>query len=209
MSEKIVAPDVRWPYDGGGMARAENHAGRGSPFRRGRAARGPEAMRWGLGPVFFYECLANSRRWQTYAIRSAGVALLLAAIATIAMPNTTIDPRYALQKYAALGESYFYGLIGVELTLVMFAAPAATAGAICVDRARGNLAHMLATDLSDPEIVLGKLAARLLPVLGLVACSWPVLALSSLPRGGDDRPTHSTALRAPVRRHRRAFGVRA
>jgi ABC-type transport system involved in multi-copper enzyme maturation permease subunit len=185
MSEKIIAPDVRWPYDGGGMAWAENLAGRGSPFRRGRAARGPEAMRWGLGPVFFYECLANSRRWQTYAIRSAGVALLLAAIATIAMPNTTIAPRYALQEFAALGESFFYCLIGVELTLVMLAAPAATAGAICVDRARGMLAHMLATDLSDPEIVLGKLAARLLPVLGLVACSWPVLALSSLLGGID------------------------
>ena len=42
-------------------------------------------MRWGLGPVFLYECLANSRRWQTYAIRSVGVAVLLAAIATIAM----------------------------------------------------------------------------------------------------------------------------
>src|SRR5262249_26970415 len=65
------------------------------------------------------------------------------------------------------------------------AAPAATAGAICVDRARGTLAHMLATDLSDPEIVLGKLAARLLPVLGLVACSWPVLAVSSLLGGID------------------------
>ena len=44
---------------------------------------------------------------------------------------------------------------------------------------------MLVTDLSDPEIVLGKLAARLLPVLGLVACSWPVLALSSLLGGID------------------------
>jgi ABC-type transport system involved in multi-copper enzyme maturation permease subunit len=142
-------------------------------------------MRWGLGPVFFYECLANSRRWQTYAIRSAGVALLLAAIATIAMQSPTIDPRYAWREYAALGVSYFYGVIGVELALVMLAAPAATAGAICVDRARGTLAHMLATDLSDPEIVLGKLAARLLPVLGLVACSWPVMALSSLLGGID------------------------
>src|SRR5262245_59187474 len=71
---------LRWARDG---------PGRGSPCRRGRAARGPEAMRWGLGPVFIYECLANSRRWQTYAIRSAGVALLLAAIATIAMPHMT------------------------------------------------------------------------------------------------------------------------
>jgi ABC-type transport system involved in multi-copper enzyme maturation permease subunit len=142
-------------------------------------------MRWGLGPVFFYECLANSRRWQTYAIRSVAVALLLAATVTIALRQTTIDPSYSWREYAALGVSYFYAVIGVELTLVMLAAPAATAGAICVDRARGTLAHMLATDLSDPEIVLGKLAARLLPVLGLVACSWPVLAVSSLLGGID------------------------
>ncbi len=142
-------------------------------------------MRWGLGPVFFYEFLANSRRWQTFAIRSVGVALLLAAIATIALRLTSIDPRYAWREYAALGVSYFYAVIGVELTLVMLVAPAATAGAICVDRGRGTLAHMLATDLSDPEIVLGKLAARLLPILGLVACSWPVLALSSLLGGID------------------------
>ena len=76
-------------------------------------------------------------------------------------------------------------MIGVELALVMLAAPAATAGAICLDRARGTLAHMLMTDLSDSEIVLGKLAARLLPVLGLVACTWPVMAISSLLGGID------------------------
>ena len=34
-------------------------------------------MRWGLGPVFIYECLTNSRRWQTYALRSLGAAALL------------------------------------------------------------------------------------------------------------------------------------
>jgi ABC-type transport system involved in multi-copper enzyme maturation permease subunit len=142
-------------------------------------------MRWGLGPVFIYECLANSRRWQNYAIRSIGAALLLSAMATIAVSHPTIDPTRAWREYAALGQSYFYAIIGVELTLVMLAAPAATAGAICVDRARGTLTHVLATDLSDPEIVLGKLAARLLPVLGLVACSWPVLALASLLGGID------------------------
>jgi ABC-type transport system involved in multi-copper enzyme maturation permease subunit len=142
-------------------------------------------MRWGLGPVFYYECVTNSRRWQTFAMRSAGVALLLAAIATIAISSTTIDRKQSWREYAALGVWYFYDLIGVELSLVMLVAPAATAGAICVDRGRGTLAHMLATDLSDPEIVLGKLAARLLPVFGLVACSWPVLALSSLLGGID------------------------
>src|SRR6185437_10679016 len=96
-----------------------------------------------------------------------------------------MNPALSWRDYAALGESYFYAIIGVELTLVLLAAPAATAGALCVDRARGTLDHMLATELSDTEIVLGKLAARLLPVLGLVACSWPVLALASLLGGID------------------------
>ena len=89
------------------------------------------------------------------------------------------------RDYANLGIAYFIAMIGVELALVILAAPAATAGAICIDRARGTLAHMLMTDLSDTEIVLGKLAARLLPVFGLVACTWPVMAISSLLGGID------------------------
>jgi len=142
-------------------------------------------MRWGLGPVFIYECLTSSRRWQTYAARSFGVSVLLVAMATIAWSNDAMRADRSMREYAGLGEAYFSALIGVELALVMLAAPAATAGAICLDRSRGTLAHMLATDLSDPEIVLGKLAARLLPVLGLVACTWPVLAITSLLGGID------------------------
>jgi ABC-type transport system involved in multi-copper enzyme maturation permease subunit len=143
------------------------------------------AMRWGLGPVFIYECVTSSRRWQTYLARSLGVSVLLVTMTTIAWANNAILAGNSAQEYARLGEAYFYGLIGVELALVMLVAPAAAAGAICLDRSTGTLAHMLATDLSDAEIVLGKLAARLLPVMGLVACTWPVLAISSLLGGID------------------------
>ena len=44
---------------------------------------------------------------------------------------------------------------------------------------------MLLTDLSDAEIVLGKLAGRLLPVLGLLACTLPMLELLTLLGGVD------------------------
>src|SRR4051812_17280420 len=71
-------------------------------------------------------------------------------------------------------------MIGVQLALTMIVAPAATAGAVCVERARGSLAHMLVTDLTRREIVLGKLWARLLPTVSLIACAWPVAALGSL-----------------------------
>ena len=86
---------------------------------------------------------------------------------------------------AMLGEGFYLGFVGMQLTLVLLAAPAATAGSICLDRARGTLTHMLVTDLSSAEIVLGKLAARLVPVLGLLACTLPLMEILALVGGLD------------------------
>ena len=36
------------------------------------------------------------------------------------------------------------------------------------------------TSLSDAEIVLGKLGARLIPVVGLLACALPVMSLGGM-----------------------------
>ncbi len=44
---------------------------------------------------------------------------------------------------------------------------------------------MATTDLSDAEIVLGKLFSRLAPILGLLACALPVVALAALLGGID------------------------
>ena len=78
-------------------------------------------------------------------------------------------------------------MIGTQIVLLMLAAPAATAGAICLDKQRGALTHLLVTDLSDAEIILGKLAARLVPVFGLLLGSLPIVALSMLLGGVDPR----------------------
>ena len=84
-----------------------------------------------------------------------------------------------------MGKVFYAVTAMILLGLVGLAAPAATAGAICLDKARGNLTLLFATDLSDAEIVLGKLAARLVPVLGLILCAAPVLALATLFGGVD------------------------
>ena len=52
-------------------------------------------MRRGLGPVFLYECIANARRRQTYLMRSAGVAVLLVAIAMIATSHQAMRPGFS------------------------------------------------------------------------------------------------------------------
>src|SRR5262245_46795997 len=143
-------------------------------------------MRWGLGPVFYCEWLITARRWQMYALRSGFVALLLVVLlvtwnAVVSRWGNDPGPQVAAQ----VGSYFFHAIVGTQLAAVLLAAPAATAGAVCLDRARGTLTHLLVTDLSSAEVVLGKLAARLVPVLGLVGCSLPVLALTSLLGGVD------------------------
>jgi ABC-type transport system involved in multi-copper enzyme maturation permease subunit len=143
------------------------------------------ALRLGLGPVFAYEWLVASRRWQFYAWRALFIAILLVALAVVYASGSTTRTIPVIRAQALIGEKFFYAIVGTQLALVLLAAPAATAGAVCLDKARGALTHLLVTDLSNTEIVLGKLASRLLPVLGLVLSTLPILALSTLFGGID------------------------
>jgi ABC-type transport system involved in multi-copper enzyme maturation permease subunit len=137
------------------------------------------ARRVGLGPVFAFEWLMASRRWQAYALRSLTVLPLLVAMAPVwyAVPGAGMSP---FARQAQMAKVFYEWTAIILLGLVGLAAPAATAGAICQDKARGSLALLFTTDLSDAEIVLGKLAARLVPVLGMILCVAPVLAIATL-----------------------------
>ena len=143
-------------------------------------------MRLGPGPVFIYEWLTTTRRWQLYALRVGFVAIILVgmmlvwdSIVRYSGPGQVVS----IQALAGFGENFYVTVVSIELPLVLLAA--ATAGAVCLDKARGTLEHMLATNLSNAEIVLGKLGVRLIPVLGLIACVMPVAALGSLLGGID------------------------
>jgi ABC-type transport system involved in multi-copper enzyme maturation permease subunit len=145
-------------------------------------------VRLGPGPVFAYEWLTTTRRWQLYAMRVGFVGAILVGILLVWHNSNRFTPQgrtVSIQTLAAYGESLYETIVVIELTLVLLAAPAATAGAICLDKARGTLDHMLATDLSNAEIVLGKIGVRLIPVLGLIACVLPITALTSLLGGID------------------------
>jgi ABC-type transport system involved in multi-copper enzyme maturation permease subunit len=134
---------------------------------------------WSISPVLAYECTLIARRWQTYAARFIFLAALLASLViawVIRVPRLS-GGRNAL---AEVGEAFFIALTGTQIIVMLLAAPAYLAGSVCLDKARGTLTHMLVTDLSATEIVLGKLGARGLPVFGLLLAGVPVLALTSL-----------------------------
>ena len=142
-----------------------------------RLARGP-------GPVFVYEAITATRRIGPYLLRSAFVAALLIGLLAVwdghrrALPPA--NGWRSLGELAQLSRDFFSVLSGVQISLVLLAGPALTAGAVCLDRARGTLAHMLVTDLTDTEIVLGKLCPRLLSVFAVIACAIPVVAICAL-----------------------------
>ena len=129
----------------------------------------------GPGPVFVYEWLMATRRWQFYACglgswprsspgcRSPGCTCWkIIARARLFRPRRWRSSANALRHDRCDGTDA--GAAG---------GAAATAGAVCLDKARGTLDHVLATDLSDAEIVLGKLGVRLVPRSAWSPASFP------------------------------------
>ena len=139
----------------------------------------------GPGPVFASDLLTTSRHWQVYAARSVFVAGLLAGLAAVWWVDVAGRGLESIREQAEVGRRSYQALASMQLALALLAAPAATAGTICFDRARGTLAHVMVTDLSGTEIILGKLAARLVPVVGMVLCGVPFLSLGTLLGGID------------------------
>ena len=152
------------------------------------------ARRVGPGPVFVYESLIFARRRQGYVGRALFVLALLAGL-WISWWNNVESPggrgrwgpsRARCRRWRGPGPRSSSRLAGIQpRDGKLLVTPAATAGAICQDRARGILAQVATTDLSDAEIVLGKLFSRLVPILALLACALPVVSLAAMLGGID------------------------
>ena len=140
--------------------------------------------RW-WGPVFDAERITRARRWQGYAIRSVFVGVLLLGLILVWSRQARETGPVMVAQMAAVGTAAYTILTRLLMIAALAIAPATAAGAICLDRSRGMLAHVFVTDLTNREIILGKLAARLLPVWGLIACSLPVATLATLLGGID------------------------
>lgn len=76
-----------------------------------------------------------------------------------------------------VGQAVFTTLLFLQVLLVVFLAPAATTGAISLEREKQTLDLLTATPVSTLGIVLGKLAASLAFVIVLILASIPLTAV--------------------------------
>jgi ABC-type Na+ efflux pump permease subunit len=136
-----------------------------------------------LGPIFNREVLTVPRRSRHYTARA--LYLLILWVLTVTAWQATfgalgLGVGVSQGDLAYFGALIFQVLSFLELTLVMFFAALFAASAITLEKDRRTFILLLLTDLSNAEIVLGKLFGNLLHILTLVVCAIPVLALTIL-----------------------------
>ncbi|HUQ77346.1 MAG TPA: ABC transporter permease subunit [Patescibacteria group bacterium] len=91
--------------------------------------------------------------------------------------TSTLQGASAAFASSLVGQEVFGALVLVETLLVVFLAPAFTAGSISLEREKQTLDMLTATPISSLAIVIGKLLSALAYVFLLIAASIPLTAL--------------------------------
>ena len=127
------------------------------------------------GPIIAREVLTAPRPSRYYLVRAAYAGLFFILMWTLwqsLIGWKEVGDVGVLARFGAI----LFGLLSlVQMALLLFFAPLAAATAVAHEKDRRTFVLLLMTDLSDVEIVLGKLAASLLQVATLLAAGAPVL----------------------------------
>ena len=133
-----------------------------------------------IGPVFTRELVTAPRRMRFYAAPAVYVAGLLVLMCTAWLLLLGTQQVRNVGNMARFGVALFQFLTPLQLVLAIFFSAMATASAVAQEKDRRTLELLLLTNLSNAELVLGKLLASLLSVLLLLAASLPFFMLTVL-----------------------------
>ncbi len=133
-----------------------------------------------LGPVFDREVAIEPRRVRMYAARAAYVGVLLLLVCTAWLVLTGTQEVRALGDIARFASSAFQFLAPFQLALAVFFSAMFATSAVAQEKDKKTFVLLLLTNLSNVELVLGKLLASLLSVLVMFAAGLPVFMLLAL-----------------------------
>ena len=133
-----------------------------------------------FGPVLSREAITVARRPRHYLARAASAATLLVLICTawqVVTGTRVVRNTGDLARFHAL---VFQVLAPLELVVCMFLSAISAALAVTQEKDRRTLALLLLTRMSNAELVLGQLAAGLLPVASLAGAAGGVFLCTYL-----------------------------
>ncbi|MBN2583326.1 MAG: hypothetical protein JXL80_09665 [Planctomycetes bacterium] len=129
-----------------------------------------------VNPIFLRVLTTSGRRSRHVWVRAGYLVVMLATLITILLGELggSLGGTAAL---AELGEKLFHAVSYAQLVLILMLAPIYTVGAITQERDNETFSVLLATPLSNLQIVLGSLLSRLFFVLAILFSTLPLFAL--------------------------------
>lgn len=127
-----------------------------------------------MNPVLLKELKVRMRGWRAAAM-IALYLLVLASVAVFIMYTTYMNP-YSATVGPQVSTGAYSVLAIFQFILILFIAPALTAGAISGEREKQTLDLVLCTRLKPYSLIVGKLFASLSQIILLIAASLPVFS---------------------------------
>ncbi len=132
------------------------------------------------GPIIAREFLTSPRSPRFYIARAAFASVMFILMWTAWQSLIGWREVQDFGTFARFGSVLYMLFANLQLTLLLFFAPLSAATAVSHEKDRRTFLLLLMTDLSDLEIVLGKLTASFVQILAVLFAGLPVLALCAL-----------------------------
>jgi ABC-type transport system involved in multi-copper enzyme maturation permease subunit len=133
-----------------------------------------------VGPVFTREVTTTPRSWRHYLSRALYVSALFGLVLTAWLILIGSQQVRSLGDLSRFGSAVFALLAPLQMAMAVMFSALLTAAAVAQEKDRRTLDLLLMTNLSNSELVLGKLLASMLSVLVLVVAAIPLLMLITL-----------------------------
>lgn len=148
--------------------------------------RAPNLKRPIFSPIFVKEMAGRMRGARTYTVLTVYLAIVSGLAVLLYWVSFLSSPR-AVGSIGAVGTAVFYFLIGMQVMLASFIAPAFAAGAISLERENKTLDVLRLTPLTPAQLVRAKLASAFGFTLLLLFATLPLFSLAFMLGGIEPR----------------------
>jgi ABC-type transport system involved in multi-copper enzyme maturation permease subunit len=133
-----------------------------------------------FGPHFYYDLIRLARRgWPTLA-RVLFLVVLLISLAVMYRTQGDSVAHARPAEFAVRAQAYATVLIAIQGIMILVLLPVYVASSIAEEKENQTLEALTLTHLTDRELVLGKLGARVMHLGMIVFSSVPILAFMHL-----------------------------
>lgn len=133
-----------------------------------------------VGPVFSREVATAPRNWRLYFLRALYVGALFGLVVTAWLILLSSQPVRSLGDLARFGSMAFALIAPVQLAMAGAFSALLAAAAVAQEKDRRTLDLLLMTNLTNSELVVGKLLASMLSILMLILAGLPLLMILTL-----------------------------